>query len=235
MNDKIKAIAEAALAAYIKDRVARFPSLAALDVEDLLIAASYQAKKDSLLDYDEDEPGEEKERRTHGALAEMERRFLAHYIEVCYVEAGAIKKGTDYHLQVQAFGDWAAETCIDDYTDEQELKQEIAELIYKDKEAASNAGRPALEPGDTVFYIKQRERIGCVSAYVVEATFHEYHGQTAVIVWGDRGQKEYVENEDLFFSRMEATQELFSQSERLYKDVKAELEALNKQDKETAR
>lgn len=234
MNEKIKKIAEAALAAYIKDRVARFPSLAALDVEDLLIGASYQAKKDSLLEYDEDEPGEEKERRIHGALAEMERRFLAHYIEVCYIEAGAIKKGTDYHLQVQAFGDWAAGTCIDDYQDEQDLKQEIVFLIYKDKEAASNAGRPALKPGDKVFYIKQREQIGCVSAYVVEATFDEYYSQTECIVW-DRGQQEYVKNEDLFFSRMEATQELFSQSERLFKDVKAELEAIKEQDKETAR
>ena len=137
MNEKIRKIAEAALADWLKDRVARFPSLAALDVEDVLIAASYQAKKDSLLDYDEDDTEEEKSRRVSGALAQTERRFLASYIELCYLEAHALKKAPlEYHVQLQAFGDWAAATNIDDYADEEAMKKDIDKLIAYDKYVA---------------------------------------------------------------------------------------------------
>ena len=135
MNEKIKEIAKTIFDRFISERVEKFPSLAALDLDDLLIAASYQPKSESLLEYDEDEASEYKQKREHGALAEMERLFLANYIEVCYIEAGAIKKGTDYHLQRQAFGDWATETCLEDYANEEELKKEIAALIEQDKNA----------------------------------------------------------------------------------------------------
>ena len=143
MNEKIKEIAKTIFDRYIAERMERFPSLAALDLDDLLIAASYQARKDSLLEYDEDEASEYKMIREHGALEQMERRFLAHYIEVCYIEAGAIKKGAEYHLQLQAFGDWAAETCLDDYADEEALKSEIANLIFRDKQYDAYFSRPA--------------------------------------------------------------------------------------------
>ena len=135
MNEKIKEIAKTIFDRYTAERMERFPSLAALDVDDLLIAASYQARKDSLLEYDEDEASEYKMIREHGALEQMERRFLAHYIEVCYIEAGAIKKGAEYHLQLQAFGDWATETCLEDFEDEEAMKKAIAELIEQDKNA----------------------------------------------------------------------------------------------------
>lgn len=135
MNEKIKEIAKAIFDRFISERVEKFPSLAALDLDDLLIAASYQPKSESLLEYDEDEASEYKQIREHGALAELERRFLAHYIEVCYIEADAIKKGTEYNFQLQAFGDWATETCLEDFEDEEALKKAIAELIEQDKNA----------------------------------------------------------------------------------------------------
>jgi len=143
MNEKIKEIAKKIFDRYIAERIERFPSLAALDVDDLLIAASYQARKDSLLEYDEDEASEYKMMREHGALEQMERLFLANYIEVCYIEQGAIKKGTEYHLQCQAFGDWATETCLDDYADEEAMKGEIANLIFRDKQYDAYFGHPA--------------------------------------------------------------------------------------------
>lgn len=143
MNEKIKEIAKTIFDRFISERVEKFPSLAALDLDDLLIAASYQPKSESLLEYDEDEASEYKMIREHGALEQMERRFLAHYIEVCYIEAGAIKKGTEYHLQLQAFGDWAAETCLEDYANEEALKSEIANLIFRDKQYDAYFGRTA--------------------------------------------------------------------------------------------
>ena len=143
MNEKIKEIAKTIFDRFISERVEKFPSLAALDLDDLLIAASYQPKAESLLEYDEDEASEYKQIREHGALAEMERRFLAHYIEVCYIEADAIKKGTEYHLQLQAFGDWAFETCLEDYANEEALKSEIANLIFRDKQYDAYFGRTA--------------------------------------------------------------------------------------------
>ena len=78
-------------------------------------------------------------------------------------------------------------------------------------------------PSDTVFFIKQREGYGCVSAYVVKATIAEFCGNR-VSVWGERNLREYVPLQDLFFSKSEALEDLVSQSERLLKDVQAELE-----------
>ena len=82
-----------------------------------------------------------------------------------------------------------------------------------------------IRPSDTIFYIKQKECYGCVSAYVVEATIVEFWGK-GVSVWGERNLREYVHLEDVFFTKREALEELVSQAERLYRDAQAELAEL---------
>ena len=85
-----------------------------------------------------------------------------------------------------------------------------------------------MKKGDTVFYIKQRQKTGCVSAYVVEAVIEESNRNIST-VRGERNQLEAVYTEDFFPTRRAALEDLVSQAERLLNDVKAELEALDEE------
>lgn len=86
---------------------------------------------------------------------------------------------------------------------------------------------------ETRFFITQRKGHGCVSAYVEEAVVVKPNLNITEVVT-KRNETEFVYTEDLFSTRKEALEELVSQAERLLKDVKAELEALEKQERETA-
>lgn len=88
-----------------------------------------------------------------------------------------------------------------------------------------------IKKGDTVFYIKQRAKTGCVSAYVVEAVLKETNRNIST-VRGERNLLEAVYTEDFFPTRRAALEDLVSQAERLLNDVKAELEALEEENED---
>lgn len=115
----------------------RFPIVLALDVDDLLTAATYLPKEDNILEITEDTNFRDREYAASKAIRALEKILLRSYIEDEYREAGLIRKGDEYRIQLQGFHDWANASHLSDWQNEQEMKAQIANVIEQAKQQAN--------------------------------------------------------------------------------------------------